>query len=306
MTVSTQSVPELSRSRRRLKDGPALAAALMLPPALILFSLFVVWPLLDAGYYSFFKWNGFGSPKDFVGFDNYQRVLADPIFWNSVKNTGIVLAVSILIQMPVALTLAILIYRKTWSNTIFRMVFFVPFILAEIASGLIWSFVYDGNVGLISGVFRSLGLDPVFILSDKNWAFVAITVVVVWKYFGFHMMIYIAALQGVPEEMVEAAKIEGAKRARVIWHVLIPQLRPALIVSGFFAVVGSLQLFDVVIPLTGGGPSNSTHTIVSYLYSFGMVRNRIGFGSAVGVILFIAAVVVAVVYQKSLNRGARQ
>lgn len=306
MTVSTQSALELPRSRRRLKDGPALAAILMLPPALILFSLFVVWPLVDAGYYSFFKWNGFGTPTDFVGFDNYLRVLSDPIFWNSVKNTGIVLAVSILLQMPVALTLALLIYRKTWSNTIFRMVFFVPFILAEIASGLIWSFVYDGNVGLIAGVFRSLGLDPVFILSDKTWAFVAITVVVVWKYFGFHMMIYIAALQGVPEEMVEAAKIEGAKRARVIWHVLIPQLRPALIVSGFFAVVGSLQLFDVVIPLTGGGPSNSTHTIVSYLYSFGMVRNRIGFGSAVGVILFVAAVVVAVAYQKALNRGARQ
>lgn len=304
MPAPTQSASEVAPARRRLKDGPYLAAALMLPPALILFTLFVVLPLLDAGYYSFFKWNGFGTPTEFVDFDNYRRVLADPIFWNSVKNTGIVLGVSILIQMPVALTLALLIYRNTWANTIFRMIFFIPFILAEIASGLIWSFVYDGNVGLVAGVFRSLGLDPVFILSDKNWAFVAITVVVVWKYFGFHMMIYIAALQSVPEEMIEAAKIEGAKRARVIWHVLLPQLRPALIVSGFFAVVGSLQLFDVVIPLTGGGPSNTTHTIVSYLYNFGMVRNRIGFGSAVGVILFIAAVIVAIAYQKALNRGA--
>lgn len=303
MTATVPSVSEVTPPGRRLKDGPVLAAVLLLPPALVLFSLFVVWPLLDAGYYSFFKWNGFGVPTDFVGFENYLRVLSDPIFWNSVKNTGIVLGVSIFLQMPLALTLALLIYRKTWTNTIFRMVFFIPFILAEIASGLIWSFVYDGNVGLIAGAFRSLGLDPVFILSDKNWAFVAITVVVVWKYFGFHMMIYIAALQGVPEEMIEAAKIEGAKRARVIWHVLIPQLRPALIVSGFFAVVGSLQLFDVVIPLTGGGPSNTTHTIVSYLYSFGMVRNRIGFGSAVGVILFVAAVIVAVVYQRALNRS---
>lgn len=304
MPTQTVSATEVPRAGRKLRDGPYLAAALMLPPALILFTLFVVLPLMDAGYYSFFKWNGFGTPTDFVSLDNYQRVLSDPIFWNSVKNTGIVLGVSLLVQMPVALTLALLIYRKTPSNTIFRMIFFIPFILAEIASGLIWSFVYDGNVGLIAGVFRALGLDPVFILSDKDWAFVAITVVVVWKYFGFHMMIYIAALQGVPEELIEAAKIEGAKRGRVIWHVLIPQVRPALIVSGFFAVVGSLQLFDVVIPLTGGGPSNSTHTIVSYLYNFGMVRNRIGFGSAVGVILFIAAVIVAIGYQKFLGKGA--
>jgi raffinose/stachyose/melibiose transport system permease protein len=297
-------MPVVSRSGllKWRPGGRMTAVLIMLPPALILFTLFVTLPLLDAGYYSFFNWNGYGSPTEFVGFANYEHVFSHAIFWQSVRNTLILLVVSLVVQMPLALLLALLIYQKTPTNAVFRLVFFLPFILAEIASGLIWSFVFDGNTGVAAGLFSALGMEPVFILADKHWAFYAITVVVVWKYFGFHMMIYIAALQGVPSELVEAARIEGANRRAVVRHVLIPQIRPALMVSGFFAVVGSLQLFDLVIPLTNGGPSNSTHTIVTYLYAFGLTRLKVGFGSAVGVILFIAAVVVAVVYQRQMNK----
>src|SRR5206468_11939123 len=145
--------------------------------------------------------------------------------------------------------LALAIYKKTPTNAVFRLIFFLPFILAEVASGLIWSFVFDGNTGLVAGITGALGLDPIFILANRQYAFYAICVVVVWKYFGFHMMIYIAALQAVPAELIEAARIEGAKRWDVIRHVQIPHIRPAIIVSGFFAVIGSLQLFDIVIPL---------------------------------------------------------
>lgn len=291
-----------SRPRSRL-GGRTSAALLMLPPALILFSLFVVWPLAHAAYYSVFNWNGYGTPQDFIGFHNYERAFDHSIFWVSVRNTVIVLLVSILIQMPIGLALALAIYKKTPTNALFRLVFFLPFILAEVAAGLIWSFVFDGNTGLVAGITSALGIDPVFILASREYAFYAICVVVVWKYFGFHMMIYIAALQAVPAELIEAARIEGAKRWDVIRHVQIPHIRPAIVVSGFFAVIGSLQLFDIVIPLTNGGPSNQTHTVVSYLYTFGLVRLNIGYGSAVGVILFVAAAVTAVVYQWQLNKG---
>lgn len=291
-----------NNTRSLWRDSRLPALALMLPPALILFTLFVILPLIDAGYYSFFKWNGYGAPTDFVGLQNYAQVLHDPVFYRSLLNTLIILGISLAIQIPLALGLALLIYRKTYANTLFRLIFFLPYILAEIASGLIWSFVFDGNTGLAAGLFHSLGMEPVFVLANRDWAFVAITVVVVWKYFGFHMMIYIAALQGVPEELTEAARIEGAGRGAIARYVLIPQIKPAIVVSGFFAIVGSLQLFDVVIPLTNGGPSNSTHTIVSYLYSFGLLRFRMGYGSAVGVLLFIAAVSVAALYQTKLNK----
>ncbi|MFT2214784.1 carbohydrate ABC transporter permease [Rhizobium giardinii] len=288
-----------------LMSSKGQAVFLLLPPALLLFTLFVALPLFDAAYYSLFKWNGYGTPTDFVGLDNFRQVLNHGFFWQSVRNTLIVLAVSLFIQLPLALGLALMIYEKTPANTLFRLVFFLPYILAEIASGLIWSFVFDGNSGVASAVFKSFGMDPVFILADRNWAFLAITLVVVWKYFGFHMMIFVAALQSVPKELLEAARLEGAKRWEVVRFVQVPLIGAAIGVSAFFAVVGSLQLFDVVIPLTNGGPSNSTHTIVTYLYSFGLTRNRIGFGSAVGVLLFLAAVGVSIFYQYQTNKRSK-
>jgi raffinose/stachyose/melibiose transport system permease protein len=291
--------------RRKMRlGGPMSTVLIMLPPALILFTLFVILPLWDAAYYSLYDWNGYGTPTEFVGTENFERAAGHSVFHRAILNTLIGLGVAILIQMPLALVLAIAIYKNSWVNSVFRLVFFVPFILAEVATGLIWSFVFDGNTGLAAGLANVLGTEPFFILADRTFAFYAIMAVVVWKYFGFHMMIYIAALQSVPDEQIEAAKIEGAKRWRIIWHVLIPGIRPALMVSGFFAVIGSLQLFDVILPLTGGGPSNTTHTVVSYLYSFGLLRLNYGFGSAVGVMLFAAAVVVAVIYQRQMNKGA--
>lgn len=180
----------------------------------------------------------------------------------------------------------------------------MPYILAEVAAGLIWSFVFDGNYGVTASVAQAFGVESFFILADRNWAFVAILVVIVWKYFGFHMMIYIAALQGVSNDLIEAARIEGASRTQVIRYVQIPSIKPAITFSAFFAIIGALQVFDVIIPLTNGGPSNTTHTIVTYLYTFGLTRLNIGFGSAVGVILFVAAVFIAVFYQRFFMRRA--
>ena len=302
MSASITSAMPYGAARKRLLGGRLVAIAILLPPALALFSLFVALPLFDAGYYALFKWDGYGTPTDFVGLSNFAQVLSSPIFWQAVRNTAIILAVSLFVQLPLALLLALLVYEKTPANTLFRLVFFLPYILAEIASGLIWSFVFDGNTGVAAAFFRAIGSEPVFILADKRLAMLAITIVVVWKYFGFHMMIYVAALQAVPRELIEAARIEGAGNWAVVRHVKVPLIRSAIGVSAFFAIVGALQLFDVVIPLTNGGPSNSTHTIVTYLYTFGLTRSRIGFGSAVGVILFLAAVGVALFYQRQSAR----
>lgn len=286
------------RFRRGLTNGRFTAVILLLPPALILFSLFVILPLGESGCYAFYDWNGYGAPTDFVGLQNFERLAGHSVFHTAIWNTVKIVLVSLLIQMPLALFLALLIYRKTPTNAAFRLIFFLPYILAEIAAGLIWSFIFDGNYGVSAGITTAMGIEPYFLLGDRDWAFAAIMTVIVWKYFGFHMMIYIAALQGVPEDLVEAAKIEGAKPVEVVRYVQIPLIKPAILVSAFFAIIGALQVFDVIIPLTNGGPSNSTHTIVTYLYSFGLTRLNIGYGSAVGVVLFIAAVLIAVFYQR--------
>ncbi|WP_138469552.1 carbohydrate ABC transporter permease [Poseidonocella sp. HB161398] len=300
MTAEQPSATE--KLRRRLTSGRMTATLVLLPPALILFTLFVIYPLAGSGVYAFYDWNGYNTPTDFVGFANFERMAGHSVFQQSVMNSLKVIAVSLLVQLPLALLLALLIYRRTPENTVFRLIFFLPYILAEIAAGLIWSFIVDGNYGVVADLTRALGLEPYFITSDRSWAFTAVMVVIVWKYFGFHMMIYIAALQGVPKDMIEAARIEGASRFEVVRHVQIPMIKPAIIVSVFFSVIGALQVFDVVIPLTNGGPANSSHTIVTYLYTFGLARLKIGYGSAIGVTLFIAAVLVAVFYQRLFMR----
>ncbi|CUH77777.1 Lactose transport system permease protein LacF [Tritonibacter multivorans] len=288
-----------SALKRALSDGRLVTVLVFLPPALLLFTLFVTLPLIEAAGYAGYKWSGYGDPTEWVGMRNFEILQKHSAFHQSLMNTVWVIVASCLLQIPLAMSMALLIYRKTWSNTVFRLIFFAPYILAEVATGLIWSFIFDGDYGVAAMASQALGGEPFFPLSDRTWAFPVVLFVVVWKFFGFHMMIFIAALQGIPEDLTEAARIDGAKPGQITWFVKLPLLKPAIAVSVFFAVIGSLQLFDLIVPLTNGGPSNSTHTIVSYLYTFGLTRLKVGFGSAVGIVLFLITVAFAVVYRNT-------
>lgn len=283
-----------------------LTLLFFLPPALLLFTTFVILPLGEAGYYSFFKWNGYGEPTKFVDFDNYIRLFKHGAFETAAWNTGKIILVSLVIQLPLALIVALSIYKQSWSNSVFRLIFFLPYILAEVVAGLIWRFVFDGDYGMMAGIAESLGTDPWYILADRDWAFTAILVVIVWKYFGFHMMIYIAALQSVPKDLIEASKLDGASKLQTIFHVKIPLIASGIKVSIFFSILGALQTFDLIMPLTGGGPSHSSHSLVSYLYTFGITRMKVGFGSAIGVVLFIACVVFAFTYQNTIMKDQQK
>lgn len=288
------------------RDGKLAAIVLFLPPALLLFTIFVVVPIGNAANLSLYKWSGFGDVTDYVGLKNYATLLSHSVFHQSMWNSVKIILASILLQIPLALAMALLIYRKTPTNTLFRLIFLAPYILAEVASGLIWSFIFDGDYGISAQIASGLSIDPFYILADKRFAFLAIITVIVWKYFGFHMMIFIAALQAVPGELIEAAELDGASPRQVVVHVKLPLIAHALRLSVFFAIIGSLQVFDIVIPLTNGGPSNSTHSLVSYLYTFGLTRLSVGYGSAVGVVLFVFCIVTALTYKRFVIREGRK
>ena len=288
------------------RDGKLAAIVLFLPPALLLFTIFVVVPIGNAANLSLYKWSGFGDVTDYVGLKNYATLLSHSVFHQSMWNSVKIILASILLQIPLALAMALLIYRKTPTNTLFRLIFLAPYILAEVASGLIWSFIFDGDYGISAQIASGLSIDPFYILADKRFAFLAIITVIVWKYFGFHMMIVIAALQAVPGELIEAAELDGASPRQVVVHVKLPLIAHALKLSVFFAIIGSLQVFDIIIPLTNGGPSNSTHSLVSYLYTFGLTRLSVGYGSAVGVVLFVFCIVTALTYKRLVIREGRK
>ena len=278
------------------------AALLFLPPALLLFTLFVTLPVIEAAYYSFFNWNGYGAPTKVIGLDNYQRVLQDPIFYSSLLNNLWVILVSAFIQVPLALWMALLISDKTRSSVVFRAIFFLPYILGEIVAGLIWRYMYDGNYGVVALIFHALGQEPPQVLATEGWAEAALLLVVIWKYFGFHMALFVAGRQSVPDDVLESAQIDGATRRQSTFYIVLPLMKPVVILSLFFSILGSLQFFAMIIPLTDGGPSNSTHSAVSYLYTFGIKRMRVGYGSAVGVTLFVICVVVMLLYKRLFMR----
>jgi len=287
--------------RAKIRGG-ALTALIFLPPALTLFTLFVILPIGEAGWYGFYNWNGLASLENFVGLENYRQIIANKTFGRAFINNLLIIAISLTVQLPLALAMAVLLADRLFGAVGFRMLFFLPYILADVAAGLIWRFMFDGDYGPISQTWQSLGGDPVHILADRDWAFVAVLTVIVWKYFGFHMMLYIAGLQSIDRNLYEAAAIDGANGWQRFCSVSLPCLSPMIKLSVFFSLLGSLQFFDMIVSLTSGGPLNTTHTMVSYLYYFGIGRMRIGFGSAVGVILFILCATVAFGYKRLLMR----
>ncbi len=301
-SVSPQR-PELARGvssfwsklGRTLRAGPWPILALFLPPALLVFTLFVVLPVSQSAYYAFFNWNGYGAPHNWVGFSNFERAFNDPILQNSLFNNLLVVAVSAGIQIPIALSLALIVSDARRSNLI----------LAEIVVGLIWKYLYDGEYGLVGTICHWFGWRAPFLLALPGWAMAAVLLVVVWKYIGFHLALFIAGRQNVPNDVIESAYIDGANRWQVTRHIVLPMMRPVILLSLFFSVLGSFQLFDLIIPLTGGDPLNSTHSMVSYLYTFGIKRMRLGYGSAVALILFVICVVVMACYKRFLLREDR-
>jgi raffinose/stachyose/melibiose transport system permease protein len=308
ITATTAIRPTIGRPAKTARKSPATRGRLpvlllFLPPALLLFSLFVILPMGEAAWYSVYKWSGYGPPEQFVGLRNFQVLFKNAAFVQSLKNNALIIVVSIAIQIPLAIWLSTMLAHRIAGVVWFRMIFFLPYVLAEVAAGLIWRFVYDGDYGLFAAMAGFLGVATPYVLADRDLAIYAVLAVIVWKYFGFHMMLFIAGLQSLDRSVMEAAEIDGATGWQKFRYVTLPLLGSTVRLSVFFAVVGSLQLFDVIMPLTGGGPSNSTQTMVTFLYNFGVTRMQVGLGSAVGVVLFIICITLAFGYKRIFMRN---
>lgn len=298
-----------ARLQRLLRHGgPRVAGRtaillLCLPPALLLFTLMVALPMSEAAWYSLFRWNGYGHPTDFVGLRNFRLLLDNSAFHTALINNGLIILVSLAVQLPLALGLAVLLADRLRGTNLYRLIFFLPYILAEIAAGLMWRFIYDGDTGLLARIWTAFGAVPPQLLGEPDLAMYAILVVVVWKYFGFHMVLYIAGLQQIDKSLYEAARMDGASAWQQFRLITVPLLGSTIRLTVFFSVLGSFQLFDLIMPLTKGGPSDSTQTMVSFLYNYGITRMQIGFGSAVGMVLLAISVSFAFGYKRLAMRG---
>ncbi|MFI5409401.1 carbohydrate ABC transporter permease [Kaistia sp. UC242_56] len=297
------AAPAQGRAGRPRTKGTLPVLILFLPPALLVFTLFVILPMGEAAWYSLYDWNGYGLPEKFIGLKNFELLFRNGAFRQALMNNGLIMLVSIAIQIPLALWLATMVSHRIPGAVSFRLIFFMPYVLADVAAGLIWRFVYDGDYGLFAAIASFFNVASPYVLADKNLAIYAVLGVIVWKYFGFHMMLFIAGLQSIDKSYYEAAEMDGATRWQRFRNITLPLLAPTIRLSVFFSVIGSLQLFDMIMPLTGGGPSNSTQTMVTFLYSYGITRMKVGFGSAIGVVLFVICITLAFGYKRIFMRN---
>ncbi|MEU5860900.1 sugar ABC transporter permease [Nonomuraea sp. NPDC047529] len=282
--------------------GRAVTIALFLLPALVLFLLLVVAPILVAGYASAFKWNGFGGlPTDFVGLDNFTRLFSSDIFATDLAHLAVLVLFSVVIQLPFSLAVAMLLNQRIRGRAVYRLVFFAPYVLSEVITGVLFSLILAPDGGMANQFLSVFGLESEF-LADPDTVMPALFLVMTWKYFGFHMMIYLAGRQGIPNELIEAAQIDGATPWETFRHVTLPLLGPTIRISVFLSVIYTIQLFDLVWILTGGGPSHSSETMAVTMMEFGFKRSQVGYANAISVVMFVLSLVFALVYQRAVMR----
>ncbi len=294
----------IARPRTRLRlPNRLLTVGLFLLPALALYALFVMLPVVQAARYSLFDWNGLEPLTDFIGLDNYVKAFKDKAFTTAISNNLLVIVLSLVIQIPFSLGLAVLLNRRFPGRAVFRLIFFLPYVLSEAIAGIVFSLMLRPDALVDSGL-TAIGLGGLIQdwLGDTNLVMITLFVIISWKYFGFHMILLLAGLQGIPHEIEEAARIDGADSARVFRHVTLPLLGPTLRVSIFLSMIGALQLFDMVWVTTAGGPLNATNTMAIAMFKAGFIKSQMGYGSALAVVLFLLGLLVALAYQRFVLR----
>ena len=241
-----------------------------------------------AFYFSMFKWNGFNE-MEFIGIKNYMDVFRDARLGNAVQNTLIIAVVVILIVNALGLGLAMLVNKATKKSNFFRTIFFIPFVLSTVAISFVWKSILSYN-GVFNGLLESLGQSELIgnWLGEKGPAIVCIIIVEIWRTLGYHMMLYLAALQTVPGELYEACTVDGGNRWNKFTNVTLPLIVPGMSVSILMSIINELRMYDVVKIMTDGGPGYDTETIVYNIVSQGFSNSMVGYSSAISVVLFVA------------------
>ncbi len=272
---------------------------LCLLPAFIFLSVFLVYPIFRSAYFSLFNWKGLGPAVDYIGLENFKRLIADQIFLKAVRNGIFIVIFSLLIQLPLAMGLALIVGRNIPGRAFFRAVFFMPYVLSEVITAVMWLILYNPNPnrGFLNAMIQVIPfLKPQAWLADTRLVLPAIFVVLTWKYVGFHMLLYITGLQNIPREIEEAALIDGVNSRQMVTHITIPLLAGTIKTSVYLSIIGSLQVYALVWIMTRGGPVNASEVMSTYMYRYSFVRFELGYGSAVAIVMLLISLTFSIIY----------
>lgn len=286
MAVRTQDGPDPRPGTSRQWINPNTAPYLFIAPAVLLFLLFILYPIISSFLLSF--QTRIGPENVFIGFDNYARLFGDRLFYTALGNTFLILIIQVPIMLTLALFLAVLLNSALGSlRGFFRVAYFMPAITALVAYAIIFAILLNQDFGAINYLLSLVGIDPVPWLTNGFWAKVSLIMALTWRYTGYNMVIFLAGLQGISQDLYEAAAVDGATRWRQFVSITVPQLRPVILFTVVLSTIGTLQLFDEPFVLTDGGPNNATLTIAMYLYQNGFQFFDFGYASAIAYVLVI-------------------
>lgn len=269
-----------------MRKNQSFTAMCFLAPYLIIFFIFRLLPSFASIYISLTKWSIVGQPT-FIGLKNYIALFKDNNFFKALVNNIYFLLLILPVLIVLSLLTAITLNEKIPGRNVVRTIAIIPYVMIPAVVGIMWNWIYDANFGILNYVLSIFGVSSVGWLIDKNVALIAVSIVIIWSYLGYNMIIYLAGLQGISRELYEAAQIDGANRWQTLTRITLPLLRPTTSLIITLTLINIVQVYDQVVVMTGGGPSKSTMTLLQYQYISGFERQQLGYGSAVGVLTLV-------------------
>ena len=301
------AVPPSPAAGRGARHRPITAWLLVLP-AVAVFAFYITYPLIHTVVLSAYSWSALNPARTWQGLGNYAELLRDPTLLTALKNNGWWIVLSLVFQLPLAMLLAVGIGSALRRHRLLRTVFFSPLIVPAVAVGLIWTLFYDPNFGALNSLLEALGLDSLVggWLGDPRWATVCIIVVSCWRYTGFHMMILLAGLQAIPDDIYEAARIDGASAWRTFRHITLPLMKRIVLVDALLITVGSVKIFDLIWVMTEGGPNHASEVLATYMYRSAFSDDRMGYAAAIATVMLVLTLIATVIYVRLTGRGEEE
>ena len=280
------------------------AGYLFVLPAFLLYAVFMIYPFLQSIYLSFTDWNGAEPVKEFVGFSNYRELFSDDLFWTSLGHTVIWVIIGTIAPMAIGLMLAQLLWRRPRGFTLFRTIYFMPQVLSSVVIAIVWGWIYNPIFGILNEGLDRIGLDSLSRgwLGDPGVALYAVLAAAIWATVGFVFVVFLAGLQNVSRDLIEAATIDGANAWQRFWNVTVPQLANVVNVVTALLLIGGFSVFDIIFVMTGGGPANATEVIATLTYKQGFTQNRVGYAATLSLVITVISLVASVVFIRLRER----
>ena len=274
---------------------------LFVAPAVVILAIFWVYPILNMGYLSLFKWDLISPKMKFVGLENFQTLFADQQFWQTFANTVIYTVFVVGLGVTLGLFVAVYLKEHTKTNGFIQAVIFSPYVVSLASVALLWMWIMNKDYGLLNSILGFFGIGAVDWLGDSHVALASLILISVWKSVGYDALILVSAIQGIPAHLYEAARLDRAGSWTTFRKITLPMISPTLFFLVVLDAIASLKVFETIQIMTAGGPQNATNTLVFSLYQYGFQFNKVGYAAAIGVVLLVLIAIFAIVYFRLLS-----